>query len=517
MKIDKKSRYILITVGAVAVSVLYYQSLFIPQRARIEELRVEKEEKEKRYEEVMETVRFLEARKSEVKILNQKIIEETASFYPKIIQENLILEIDKLLKDSKLNGSISFSTIDIKEVQFLNGNEEVDLQTSFQPIVDEYNNKFAETEENNEDDLGEVTESVEDKLESVQSQVDDYINSQRPDFDSVAEENGLEDTTGEDLNENSTDYTQSTSSYTTEQMTVSLSFTGNYDAVKKFIEYVNDNSRRIVISDLSIGSGGAGETVSGSMNIEFYAIPKLGEVDKEYFEWLIENNYGKDYPFSIGTESSSNSSSNSSNTNTSGNSTANNNTSENSSSNTKINYDFIMSSKPVSSDLPSSMLGKANDKDNDSYLYYDNKGVEDVEIVLTESEGKYYYKYKLAEKTYPSNYSGKGEEFTTDNEKISIKILSTVRLDEDDKTGLNVKIVNLTNKEVDVYIENDDVDRPRINLTVEGKKVNINNNDSNSTSNNTNDSTSNNLINSKINNKEETTDSESKEEIFIAK
>lgn len=417
MKISNRDKYILITLGAILTSTLYYQFLFKPQVSKIKELKVERQEKKDKYEEVLSTIRFLDAKKSEVKELNQNIINITSNFYPKIVQENLILEIDKLLTDSNLKGTISFSSIEVGEIEVEKTEEVIELESSLQSIVDEYNNKF------------------------------------KSDLDSSSIESRLSDEYELNDNEAVEDNSQSQTSefiYTAEQIKINLNFNGQYENVKKFIKNINENSRKIVINNISIAPKGQGNQVSGSMSLEFYAIPKLGDMDKEYFTWIFNNSYGKNYPFSIDGSSTENSSNNISNN----------------SQNNKNKYDFLMTVKPISSDLPTIMLGKSNDKENESYIYSDNENIEDAEIVLTESNGKYYFKYKVGKSIYPSNYDEKGIEFTPNEQKININIISTVRLNDDDKSGVNIKIINTTNKEINVNVEGDDLDRPRVKVNI---------------------------------------------------
>ena len=59
----------------------------------------------------MNTINSMEDKKSDVKILKAKIRDESIPFYPTISEENIIIELDKLLKDSGLKGGITFEPI----------------------------------------------------------------------------------------------------------------------------------------------------------------------------------------------------------------------------------------------------------------------------------------------------------------------------------------------------------------------------------------------------------------------
>lgn len=428
MKMSNKEKYLLGILGAVLVGVLYYQFVYTPQVNRIEELKLSKAEKEQHYIEIMNTIATLDERKGKVKGLNQLIIDKSVSFYPEIIQENLILQIDKLLTDSGLKGTISFSPVSVGQVEIATPGVNPYYETTFDSIVEEYNYVF---KDEIQEDQSEVTEDTEETI--TEGEVSQDSSETSTDVNEEA-----------DINPNNM--------ATAQQIKVSLNFTGEYNALKQFIKLVNENERQIVISNISLSGQGEGQSVTGSMNLEFYALPKVGNNDKDYLKWLLNNTYGKNYPFStapaIGTTIEQ-------------------------LSNNENSYDFVMLAKPQSSDLPTVMLGQANDETNMSYIYSDNLEVEEVEIVLSEQNGKYYFKYKVDNTSYPLNYSGNGVEFTPVGEKIGLNILSTKRLSDEDKSGVNIKFVNNTNKAVEIIIENEDELRPRVAVNVEGKDVTI--------------------------------------------
>lgn len=438
MKISKKEKYLLGVLGTVLVFVLYYQFIYTPQVEKLEELRVVKLEKEEKYDEIMDTIRTLGQRKGKIKSLNQQIIDRSAPLYPEIIQENLILEIDKLLSDSKLKGTISFTGITVGQVEAAPSGVNSNLQTSFHGIVKEYNTNFK-------------SEISEDKIDGQNQGVENTSgDNERDTANETATANNEAVTDSNSRREASAAVTSGDA--TTEQIKVSLNFNGTYTALKDFIRLVNNNSRKIVITNISLSGKGEGEGVNGSMNLEFYAIPKLGDTDSEYYNWLLNNTYGKKYPFSADVASG---------------------TTIEELTNQQVNYDFIMVSKPISSDLPTVVIGQANDTSNLSYVYADNSGTESIEMVLTEEGGKYYFKYKTTASNYPPSYNGNGIEFKPVGEKIVLNILSTKRLSEEDTSGVALTITNNTKKEVEVIIENEDDTRPRISLASEGNNVKV--------------------------------------------
>lgn len=434
MNITKKEKYLLGILGAVLISVLYYQFVYTPQINKYEELNTAKNEKQQEYNDIINTINKIDEQKGKAKGLTQIISEKSSIFYPEIIQEYIILEVDKLLADSGLLGTISFSEITSGQVEAVIGGVNSNITTSFDSIVEEYNSKFpSEVEESKEENTSEedVTETIENQIESNQ---------------------GL--ASGNESTEETIENVEVTpdSNATTEQIKVSLNFSGSYTALKQFIKLANESTRKIVISNISLSGKGEGEEVSGTMNLEFYGIPKLGNVDSAYYEWVLDNAYGKNYPFSSGA--------------------ANGSSIEGLINSTEV-YDFIMVVKPVSSDLPAIMLGQANDESNGSYLYSDSSEIENVEIIFTERDGKFYYKYKVGATQYPLDYNADGIEFVPKSENIILNTLSTVRIGDEDKSGANIVIKNTTSRAVEVVIEGEDTARPRITITGEGAEVKV--------------------------------------------
>ena len=175
----------------------------------------------------------------------------------------------------------------------------------------------------------------------------------------------------------------------------------------------------------------------------------------EYLKWELDNTYGKDTPFSVAAASG-----------------AYNSTIEQLGENADIN-DFVMLLRSAASDLPTLTLGKANDTDRKTYLYSDNVKVEEVEIEFNELDGKIYYKYKTTAGYYPKDNTSTGEEFNAKSDNIVLNILSEARVGTEDNSQVKLKVINNTNKKVEVVVEKDDTSNPRIEIQAEGNSVNV--------------------------------------------
>ena len=246
-----------------------------------------------------------------------------------------------------------------------------------------------------------------------------------------------------------------TSTATAEVMSVSISFSGDYENVKAFIDAIQNWNYNLVITNLAL-SPLTERSVLGSFTLEFYAIPKLDGQDQDYLEWTLENIYGKEIPFSSEAATGSDS-----------------DTMEKILTAGVKTYDFMMLVRSSTSDLPAVTVGKSSDQTRESYLFTDKNEVEAVNITLTQDGDKYYYRFETSEGQYPIGDNNK--EFTPTSETINIQIMSESRQDITDKVGVEVTINNQTDLIVDVEIKEDDSTNPRVKIVSEGSVVNITN------------------------------------------
>ncbi len=83
-----------------------------------------------------------------------------------------------------------------------------------------------------------------------------------------------------------------------ERINVTVPYIGSYDQVTAFFEKIAEQNRMIKVNYLHIREGETSE-VEGSINIDFYAISKPvdQDTDKEYLDWTLENDSGRENPF----------------------------------------------------------------------------------------------------------------------------------------------------------------------------------------------------------------------------
>ena len=399
MKINKREKTLLFVLALGVVGFGYYKVVWDYQYNKLKDLKSKELKVKEEYNHDVKMVDSIEPNKEEINIFNSEIQNLTAGFYSNISQPNIILELNNLMNDTNVKGTMSFSEI------------------KTMPVMDKQEGDSSSKSENDEN------------KNQIQGIVNDYNN--------ITDKKKNEDKKNKKQEE----------IYNLNQMTVSLSVNGTYDNVMKFMKSIEENPKHINILNFNLSAQTDGN-VSANMNIQLVAIPKI-DASKEEFTTADEK-YGKENPFS-------------------GASVAGTGTIENELENSKVKNDFLMTVRPINSDLPTIVLGKADDKDKKTYLNNDENSVSNIEMYISGDNGKYYYKYKVEGKSYPTKFEGNGEEFKPNGNDINFEIFSEKRVNKDDKSGANIKIVNSSDKEVNLIINKDDEKSPRVNVTTDGK------------------------------------------------
>ena len=229
MKISQREKYLLMVVGCVLVVVLYYQFVLTPQKEKVATLEGQLMEVQARYDQVMSNIATLPQRQEKIKGLTASISERTSAYYPTLIQEKIILELDEIIEKTGIKATSSFSTISAQTVQGLTAGEYVKPQSSLEPLVDE--------------------------IKGLQS-------------------GNQQDSSTEADQDASNESNVGTSSASAEVLTVSMTFNGSYEVVKTFIDTIQNWKYNLVITNLSLSPQSETE-VAGSFNLEFYGVPKL--------------------------------------------------------------------------------------------------------------------------------------------------------------------------------------------------------------------------------------------------
>lgn len=428
MKISNREKIMLCALGIVAIGFIYYKFGYLNEKAKIELKTKERNEIEERYNKAKETINSLEDKKSDVKILKSRIDDKSLPFYPIISEEHIILELDKLLVDSQLEGSIKFEPIVSETVESMEWEKSIIKESTLETVVDEYKNIIGNTE---------------DPKEDFKSDNDEGSNNAIKSKNQVSKSNTSNDVSSSSNNSENNENT----AYC---LKGSINFTGNYEGIIKFLNSISNYDKKIVVSNISINESGLDE-ITGAMNIEIYAVPKIDDEIEEYLKWELNNTYGKEIPFSSSESTGFQS------------------------LGSDIVSDFDIVVKSINSDLPTIMIRKLDDAFRNTYVYADSNEEEIVEMELTQEGDKYYYKYKTGKGSLPSNYNDSPIEFVPISQgNIVIDILSEVRVNNNDRSAIKLNLINKTDRLVSVNISGDDESKPRVTISGDGSNISIN-------------------------------------------
>ena len=247
MKISKKEKYMLLVLISLLIIFLYHNFVYVKQSTILKAKKEEAMQIEEKYNKAMNDIQNLSLKEEELADLKNKVNDKAQILYPEIIQEKIILEIDKLLKENSIIGNIGFSPIEVAPVERMVIEDTLNEESSLKDLVDKYDNK-------------EQNMSSEDSTNSSEA----------------------------------TD-----SQLTIQQLKITITFTSTYENLKKFIKAIEDYERKLVITNIAISSKSDKE-ISGSFNLEFYSVPKLSGQDEEYLEWTLNDTYGKENLFGSG-------------------------------------------------------------------------------------------------------------------------------------------------------------------------------------------------------------------------
>ncbi|GAA0179243.1 hypothetical protein SH2C18_21480 [Clostridium sediminicola] len=260
-----KIKLLLIILASVVVLLVFYKLVLQSQTEKIKEL----SEINNSYVQQLKNVEQNEKYDKELEknILDvEKVVENSVgAYFPSTKQEKLILIIDSFISNNDLICSnMSFSATTIEGVEEIL-NSEAEEEFLLKNLVKEYGNL------KNKDSSNEKNE---------------------------ADSNNLTDDSTKKSNENEEN------KFLVENMKVSLEIEGSYENIANFINGINTYNKKIIIRDITIEKLESDETTgergnSVSINLDFYAIPKLKEdkTDFDYNNWTLSNVYGKENPF----------------------------------------------------------------------------------------------------------------------------------------------------------------------------------------------------------------------------
>jgi hypothetical protein len=325
----------IVIILIIGIFFAYYKLVLQPQRKQISELTETNNLYLMELENVKQDEALIKEIKSSIDTLEVNIEESVKEYFPSLTQEKIILILDSFINDNNLKCSnISFSSANVEVLQQLSDEQEAQ-EFLLRDLAEQYSNL--------QKGLNEETESTEDT-----SGDEDENNTSVEESDTEQSGSKNAESTGE------------VNTFSVENMNVSLELEGDYEDITKFINDINKYSKKILIKDITIvsteteansssGDGGVSilngsetnaeysdgttnsddlinedgttnindtinqdgttseestttytiQTITASINLNFYAIPKLKDdtTDYDYINWTINSLYGKENPF----------------------------------------------------------------------------------------------------------------------------------------------------------------------------------------------------------------------------
>ncbi len=433
MKVTKREQTLIGALLLVLLGYCFYKFVYIKQNQQITELKASRDTYSQKWEQVKAKIASKDKTNEQNKILNSKILSKTNMLFPSIKQEEIIVILDKMIKDSNIQADVlGFSEVSSENTTTVDTSKAA-------------NNAVNSTNATN-------------KLDKLVS-----------DFNGTP----IKDSTSVNTNaSNTTSITNNSKISGAYKMEVTLDFKGTYDELISFIGQVENYNKKIVINNINL-TGAQGSNLTGTLILDFYGVPKLNNSDD--FKWDYKAPSGSGNPF-VGSSSSiqvnsavvidkvANTVSTSVNTVTK---------SASKMAKTEVKSDFNLYAKPkTSNNLHTIIIKYAKEESMKSYIYANNAGIELVEFYFTKVGSKYFYKYKTSIESYPKNFNN-SIEFVPNGGNIILDIVSQKRGTSSDLSGANIKITNDTDKSIVVNISGDDKNKPRVNILKEKGDISV--------------------------------------------
>ncbi|MDW5300402.1 MAG: hypothetical protein SA378_09725 [Sedimentibacter sp.] len=399
MKLSKREKVLIFILIVAVIGYAAYRFLPGSNLFNLDAMKEEYNQKSDAYDTMSQNLLLKSKYEENVKLFSDEI--NNLDVISDIQQENIIVFLDNYFTNNNIDANnISFTDATVVPMNDIVAHGEPKAVSTLETIMSEINGTGSVSEQNTAD-IGK-----EEGTDAEQAQKSEEEAEQKP-------------------------------SLTIRSISVNVAFESTYDSMIKFIDAIQINAVDISITNINTVSPG-GNILQGTMTLNFYGVPKLDSFIEENQEWLWKDlvKFGKNNPFLIDGYATT-------------------------FANAGNSFDFYMSVKPESSDLPTVIVGKAEDKSRSTYVYADSNKMEEVEFQFKKDNDKIYYKYKTKSSTYPSD--GTWMEFApVESDSIFIKIYSSARNSKTDSAGVNIAVTNTTGLKVRIEVEDDDTTNPRV-------------------------------------------------------
>lgn len=233
-------------------------------------------------------------------------------------------------------------------------------------------------------------------------------------------------------------------SYVVTKDVYNITYSGTYEGVKSYLEYVLNYKYRMACESITIAYAEDADApvaeCTGSVMIDSYAVKHpdrkhdVPVVDVEEGKENIFATEGSDLPSSAGSSSYD----------------ADNGEA------IVADHNLVLLLNDAANDAASGIIVAASESKEETYVSSSENKVESLNIDVTEEDGKNYVTYSIGSKSYKS-------EITSSDFTIYVK--SSSRTGDDDKNGVDVKLTNSTSLKTYIKVVDDDISNPRFKLS----------------------------------------------------
>ena len=242
----------------------------------------------------------------------------------------------------------------------------------------------------------------------------------------------------------------SNDSYVCQRVDYGISYTGSYEGLKQYLDYIANYKFFMNISSMSIARGAdeKGEEIyAGSIQLHGYSVsgpdrtPEMPNVDVPNGVGNIFTGNGSVTPTTVSKYDSDQGAS------------------------IVSDHDLTIGLVKANNDTTKASVIVASDENKeDTIVSYEGNDTATLEIAVQEKDGKNYVTYSIGDKQYEVELLSK---------ELKILVASTARVDAEDLSGVKVNITNSTDVAVYIKVQGDDSTNPRFALGTKSGSVTV--------------------------------------------
>lgn len=224
-----------------------------------------------------------------------------------------------------------------------------------------------------------------------------------------------------------------------------LAYSADYYTLKDFLNHINEYPERLVIKSIKGKYDPETDTVGGSIVLSQYAVSSpdrpMPVVPDTETPLGIDNIFNSEFRPMLDEELRGE----------------------------VEGSDYFITLNGVNDNISAKIIGKSDDVNGTTFITSNNNSKEEIEFTVTGTEGQYYATYKLGGRSFTDSV---GFEKTAD-ERLTLRIVSSQRIDEQDDVAIDLRIKNETDKVLYVSVIYDDYTNPRVNIIEKSGDIDV--------------------------------------------